>query len=669
MSAATWGWLVLLFPLLGSIAIGLGFRALPERAAGVIGIASIALAFACGVATLVTLLGEDPESRHHASSLWDYANAGGLDIQLGILVDPLSVFMVLVVTGVSTLIHLYSFGYMRSDRGYRRFFAYLNFFVFSMLLLVLAGNFVLLTVGWAFVGFASYALISFWYRRETATRAGMKAFVINVVGDIGLVLAAFLIFRELGSFEFGAVFERAPEAFTTNEWTITAICLLLLVGAFAKSAQLPLHTWLPDAMEGPTPVSSLIHAATMVTAGVYLIARTHPLFGLAPTAADIAAFVGLATLLVAGTIALVVTDLKRAIAYSTMSQIGYMIVGVSIGAFSAGMFHLMTHAFFKALLFMAAGSIIAAMANRQNIDEMSGFGRAMRFTAAMLLIGSLALAAFPTTSGFFSKDEILAFAEARGGMYMIFTVLGYVGALLTAVYSFRLVFRILPGKPCREAQELIETGHVAHGEPVNPVTGEAEDTEVGFPGPEHHIAEQSWSMKVAMGTLGVLALIGGLIQVPGVDHLITSFLEPVFHDSPLSHIHPSAGAEWLGLGIGGVISLTGIGIAYFLYVARPETPALVIRRLRPLHTLFLNKWYFDEAIDLLVVRPVLAIGCFADRTFERFVVDGLVSGTKEAVGGAGGFVRAVQSGFVRSYALLLIAGFAGLALYFLIVAS
>ena len=341
----------------------------------------IGLAFLCGVAALINLLGEPPDARHHASSLWDYAGAAGLNIKLGIYVDPLSTFMVLVVTGVSTLIHLYSFGYMQSDEGYHRFFSYLNFFVFSMLLLVLAGNFVLLIVGWAFVGFASYALISFWYRRTTATKAGMKAFVINVVGDIGLVLAAFLIFRELGTFEYSEVFAKAPHVFHTNEWTVTAICLLLLVGAFAKSAQLPFHTWLPDAMEGPTPVSSLIHAATMVTAGVYLIARTHVLFVLAPTAADIAAFVGLATLLIAGTIAIVMTDLKRAIAYSTMSQIGYMIMGVSIGAYAQGLFHLMTHAFFKALLFMAAGSFISAMANIQDIDRMSGFWKAMRFTS------------------------------------------------------------------------------------------------------------------------------------------------------------------------------------------------------------------------------------------------------------------------------------------------
>jgi NADH-quinone oxidoreductase subunit L len=669
MSATAWAWLVLLFPLLGSIAIGLGFRVLPARVAGAIGTLSIALAFACGIGALLSLLGEDPEARHHASSLWDYASAGGLDIKLGIFVDPLSVFMVLVVTGVSTLIHLYSYGYMQSDEGYHRFFSYLNFFVFSMLLLVLAGNFVLLIVGWAFVGFASYALISFWYRRETATRAGMKAFVINVVGDIGLVLAAFLIFRELGSFDFGPVFEKAPGVFQTNEWTITAICLLLLVGAFAKSAQLPLHTWLPDAMEGPTPVSSLIHAATMVTAGVYLIARTHVLFELAPTAADVAAFTGLATLLVAATMALVMTDLKRAIAYSTMSQIGYMVMGVSIGAYSAGMFHLMTHAFFKALLFMAAGSIIAAMANDQNIDRMSGFGRAMRFTSIAFLCGALALAAFPGTSGFFSKDEILAFAEARGGMYLIFTVLGYFGALLTAVYSFRLVFRVLPGTPCREAQELIETGHVAHGEPRNPATGELEDSGVGFPGPEHHIAEQTWSMRAAMAVLAALALVGGLVQVPGLDDVVGGFLEPVFEASPLAHIHPSLAEDYVGLGVGGAIALLGIGIAYLLYVAQPQRPRQLEARLRPLHTLFANKWYFDEAIDLLVVRPALAVGRFADRVFERLVVDGLVSGTEGTVRGAGGVVRAVQSGFVRSYALLLLVGFAGLALYFLLSSS
>src|SRR3954447_9768607 len=608
MSATAWCWLVLLFPLLGSAVIALGFRALPRKVAGTIGTVAIGLSFACGVAALIGLLGDSPEARHHASSLWDYASVAGLEIKLGIFVDPLSVFMVLVVTGVSTLIHLYSFGYMESDEGYHRFFSYLNFFVFSMLLLVLAGNFVLLIVGWAFVGFASYALISFWYRRTTATRAGMKAFVINVVGDIGLVLAAFLIFQQLGTFEYTEVFAKAPEVFHTNEWTVTAICLLLLVGAFAKSAQLPFHTWLPDAMEGPTPVSSLIHAATMVTAGVYLIARTHALFVLAPTAADIAAFVGLATLLVAATIALVMTDLKRAIAYSTMSQIGYMIMGVSIGAYSAGMFHLMTHAFFKALLFMAAGSIIAAMGNNQDIDGMKGFGKAMRFTSLTMLCGGLALAAFPGTSGFFSKDEILAYATARGGMYTIFTVLGYFGALLTAIYTFRLIFRVLPGKPCPEAQELIDSGHVPHAHPSNPATGEEEDADVGFPGADHHIAEQSPAMRLAMAVLAFLALFAGLVQVPGVDNLVANFLDPVFADSPLAAIHPSTSWSWIGLAIGGVTSVAGIAVAYWLYVLRPGTTAKLIERFGPLHAFLVDKWYFDEAIDVLVVRPALAVG-------------------------------------------------------------
>ena len=334
MSATTFAWLVLGFPLLGSMVIALGWRALPGRSAGWIGTAAIGLAFAASLGALAGVLGEPVEGRQLTDSLWDYASAAGLEIQLSVLVDPLSVFMCLVVTGVSTLIHLYSVAYMESDAGYRRFFSYLNFFVFSMLLLILAGNFVILIVGWAFVGFASYALISFWYRRRTATGAGIKAFVINVIGDVGLVIAAFLVVRELGTLDFLESFEGARETFATNEGVVVAICVLLVVGAFAKSAQIPFHTWLPDAMEGPTPVSALIHAATMVTAGVYLIARMFPFFELAPTAADISAFLGLATVIVAATIALVVTDLKRIIAYSTISQIGYMIVGVSIGASS-----------------------------------------------------------------------------------------------------------------------------------------------------------------------------------------------------------------------------------------------------------------------------------------------------------------------------------------------
>jgi NADH-quinone oxidoreductase subunit L len=669
MSATAFAWLVLAFPLAGSIVIGVGYRRWSGRMAGWIGTGAIGLAFASSIGAFVVLLGEPEEGRQLTSTAWDYATSVGLDIQLGILVDPLSVVMCLIVSGVSMLIHLYSTAYMVSDQGYARFFAYLNFFVFSMLLLVLAGNFVLLVVGWAFVGFASYALISFWYRRGTATAAGMKAFVINVVGDIGLVLAAFLIFRELGVFDYLTVFEEAPSHFDPDGGTIVAICLLLLVGAFAKSAQLPLHTWLPDAMEGPTPVSALIHAATMVTAGVYLIARMHPLYELAPTAADIAAFGGLATLIVAATIALVVTDLKRIIAYSTMSQIGYMIVAVSIGAYTAGIFHLMTHAFFKALLFMAAGSIIGAMAGNQNIDRMSGFRKAMPFTSLTLIIGALALAGFPLTSGFFSKDEIMVFAAERGGMYWIFAIAGYAAAFLTAFYAFRIGFRVTLGDPCPEARELLEEGHLAHGEPENPATGEKEDTDVGFPGSEHHIAERAPGMRIAMETLAVLSLVAGVIQIPGITAGLEHFLAGTFEDSELFHIVPSEESAYLGLLVGAVLSIAGIGLAYFAYVARPGLTGRLRGRFGAVHDFLQRKWYFDEIIDFLIYRPVIRTGQFANNVIERVLVDGIVTATVGAIREVGLLVRGAQSGFVRAYALLVLGGFAALALYFLVVSQ
>jgi NADH-quinone oxidoreductase subunit L len=668
MSATAYGWLVLAFPLAGTLINGLGFRRLPGRTPGWIGTAAITLSFLASLGMLVELLDVGGDKRHFTSSLYDYASAAGLDIHLNILVDPLSVFMCLIVSGVSALIHLYSVSYMTSDRGFARFFTYLNFFVFSMLLLVLAGNLVLLIVGWAFVGFTSYALISFWYRRRTATAAGMKAFVINVVGDVGMVLAAFFIFRDLNTFDLQGIFSAAQSTFHTNQGVAIAICLLLMVGAFAKSAQIPLHTWLPDAMEGPTPVSALIHAATMVTAGVYLIARFWPVFELAPTAQDIVAVVGLVTLLVAATIALVVTDLKRIIAYSTMSQIGYMMVGVGIGAYSAGLFHLMTHAFFKALLFMAAGSVIGAMANRQNIDLMSGFRRAMPFTSALLIVGALALAAFPFTSGFFSKDEILVFAADRGGGYWIFTIGGYLGALLTAFYAFRIGFRVVLGEPCEEAKEL-EQGHIHHAEPENPATGEKEDTEVGFPGPTHQIAEREMPMKVAMSVLGFGALFAGFLQIPGVDNVIENFLDPTFAGSRFASTIPSDGAAWFGLLVGAIVSLAGIGIAYWMYVLRPGVSAELIRRFRWAHDFLEHKWYFDEAIDLLVYRPALAVGRWANTIFERYVVQGLVVAATDLVRGASAGVRGVQSGYLRSYALLLVTGFAGLGLYFLLQSS
>jgi len=668
MSPTTWGWLVLLFPLLGTVVIGVGFKRW-TRAAGVIGTGAIALSFVAAVGTLLSLLGRPEDGRELTSSLWSYASSVGVDGKLQILVDPTSVFMILVVSGVSTLIHLYSVSYMKSDEGYARYFAYLNFFVLSMLLLVLGGNFIVLIIGWAFVGAASYLLISFWYRRTTATGAGIKAFVINVVGDVGIVLGTFFIFRHTHTVSFLGTFKAAPHVFHTDSTDLVAGCLLFLVGAFAKSAQVPLHTWLPDAMEGPTPVSSLIHAATMVTAGVYLIVRLHPLFQMAPTAAEVGAIIGCATLLIAGSIALAVTDLKRVIAYSTMSQIGYMIMGASAGAYSAALFHLMTHAFFKALLFMAAGSIIGAMAGEQSLDRMHGFRKALPFTFACFLVGGLALSGIPPFSGWLSKDDIIAYLNNRGGIYEALGILGYAGALLTGLYTFRMIFRAFWGEPSPEAVEL-EQGHVAHAHtPRNPMTGEEEDTDVGFPGPEHAIAEREWPMKVAMGTLSVLAVVGGVLQIPGVDHVIQNFLAPSLAGAPLASAahEPSTGPAWIGLIIGAVIGVFGISLAYRIYVARPGTSAVLQRRLPLVHNFLVHKWYFDELIDYVVVRPALMSGRFAEGVLDRIVVSGaLTGGVAGAVRSGGAAVRRAQTGFLRYYAAALILGLSFVVLYFLI---
>jgi NADH-quinone oxidoreductase subunit L len=681
--ATTYGWLVLAFPLLGTLVTSFGYRVLPGRSAGWIGTAAIFLAFLAALGALISLQGHASDHRQIVSSLWNYASTVGIDARMSILVDPLSVFMILVVSGVSTLIHLYSISYMDKDRGFVRYFSYLNFFVFSMLLLVLAGNFLLLIVGWAFVGAASYLLISFWYRRTTATKAGIKAFVINVLGDAGLVLGTYFIFKHTHTLDFlksfhaaeaGAFGHTAAGANATNPGDLVAGCILLLVGAFAKSAQIPLHTWLPDAMEGPTPVSSLIHAATMVTAGVYLIARMHPLFELAPAAQDVGAVVGAATLLIAGTIGLAQTDIKRVIAYSTMSQIGYMIMGVSVGAYAAGLFHLMTHAFFKALLFMAAGSVIGAMGGEQSLQKMGGFRKAMPFTYACFIIGGLALSGIPPFSGFFSKDEILLVTGERGGWHWALYVVGYIGAFFTAVYTFRMIFRAFHGEPVAEAREL-EEGHLHHADvPRNPANGEEEDTDVGFPGPNHAIAERALPMRIAMGLLALGAVGAGLIQIPKVDFVVDDFLRPSFATSKLYEPHTKTGLLAIGLTLGTLIGLAGIGLAYRIWIVggrdaegRFPVAAAIQARTRPLYELFVNKWYFDEAIDLLVVRPMAAAGAFARDTFERvFVDDTLIGGTTGIVRAGSAAVRAAQSGFVRYYAALLVLGVAGVGFYFLL---
>jgi NADH-quinone oxidoreductase subunit L len=670
MSLGTASWLILACPLAGTLVLGLGFKVWSARLAGAIGTLAIAAAFVFAIVAFFKLQDLPEDARHLTDSLWTYFSTGGVDVQMSVYVDPLSIFMALVVTGVSTLIHLYSTAYMRSDEGVVRYFAYLNFFVFSMLVLVLAGNFFLLIVGWAFVGAASYLLISFWYRRTTATKAGIKAFVINVFGDVGLVLGAFFIFKHTGTLDYAKTFAEAPNVFAPNDTDLVVGCLLLLVGAFAKSAQVPLHTWLPDAMEGPTPVSSLIHAATMVTAGVYLIARMHPLFQIATTAADVGVIVGMLTLLIAGTIGLVMTDLKRIIAYSTMSQIGYMIMGVSAAAYVGGLFHLMTHAFFKALLFMAAGSVIGAMGGAQSIEKMRGLRKAMPFTFMCFIVGGLALTAVVPFSGFFSKDELLFQVGERGGWYYVPYAAGYIGAFLTGIYTWRMIFRVFWGDPCPEAQEL-EAGHLYHPhEATNPANGEVEDQEVGFPGPEHVVAERSIAMKVAMGALAVLATIGGVVGIPHVTDWLDTFLEPTFADSTVEVHGDHNGLLWFGMILGTVIALAGIYTAYRIWVAKPGTAARLQERFAGIHTFLSHKWYFDELIDVLVVRPFAWFGRFGQHTVERLFVDGaLVGGASGIVRAGSAAVRAAQTGFLRYYAGVILLGVGVVVLYFLLQAS
>ena len=449
MTAAYAAWIALLAPLAGlafTIAIG---SSVSRKTVGVIASGAMLGAFVASCVALFSLLSRSPGHRVELSTGWHWLSAGTFQSNVSILVDPLSVIMLLVVTGVGFLIHAYSVGYMHGDREERRFFAYLNLFVFSMLVLVLAGDFIILLAGWGLVGLSSYLLIGFWWERPSAVAAAKKAFIMNAIGDIGIALGLFVIWDHVHSLDYLTVFGKAggPEI-PIGSHTANWIALLLLVGAVAKSAQLPLQTWLPDAMEGPTPVSALIHAATMVTAGVYLVARMWPLYTAAPQISDLVALIGVATLTMAGLIALVQTDIKRVIAYSTMSQIGYMFCAVGIGAYSAGIYHLLTHAFFKALLFLGAGVVIHALEDEQDIRKMGGLRRFMPYTAALMWIGGLALAGIPPFAGFFSKDQILADAMHVGGIVgWIVWSLGLVGAFVTSIYTFRLLLRVFSGAP------------------------------------------------------------------------------------------------------------------------------------------------------------------------------------------------------------------------------
>ena len=636
MTATYAAWVALATPLAGlAFAIGVG-PSVSRRTVGVICSGAILAGFVASCVALVSLLRHAPGQRVEVSTGWHWVSAGQFQTHVSILVDPLSVIMLLVVTGVGFLIHAYSVGYMHGDREERRFFAYLNLFVFSMLLLVLAGDFIILLVGWGMVGLSSYLLIGFWWERPAAVAAAKKAFIMNAIGDIGIALGIFVIWNHVHSTDYLTVFGQAggtgiPIGSHTANW----IALLLLLGAVAKSAQLPLQTWLPDAMEGPTPVSALIHAATMVTAGVYLVARMWPLYTAAPDVSDLVALIGAATLTMAGLIALVQTDIKRVIAYSTMSQIGYMFCAVGIGAYSAGIYHLLTHAFFKALLFLGAGVVIHALDDEQDIRKMGGMRRFMPYTAALMWIGGLALAGIPPFAGFFSKDQILADAMHVGGIVgWIVWSLGLLGAFVTSIYTFRMLLTVFSGHPTPFAAEHAPR-HTEHGE--GPI-----------------------SMLWTIGVLAAGALLAGLLEIPGVTHGMRDFLAPAVPRA----VEATGGQELFTSVLSVAVALAGLAVAYAIWGPSGHGARSWSRASEPLPRLLENKFGFDLAYEILIARPVSALAALGARLWEGRVVAGSMDGPGPVGRWLGGRLSLAQSGLVRSYAVMFAFGIGALAVWF-----
>ena len=606
-------WFILLFPLAGFIFLSWYGNRISKILVGSIGCGVVGASFLTSLVALSNLLFLPAEERvGKVQVLYQWISSGNFKLDLAILVDPLSVFMFLIVTGVGFVIHIYSIGYMHDDPEYARFFSYLNLFIFSMLVLVAAADFFFLIVGWALVGLASYLLIGFYKEKTSAVLAARKAFVMNVIGDVGMVIAAFVIFESFGTLNFIEVFAAAPGTFRINDDQILLITLLLLVGAFAKSAQLPLHTWLPDAMEGPTPVSALIHAATMVTAGVYLIARCHVLYELAPFTMYLIATVGVLTAIFAGTMGMLQYDIKRVIAYSTMSQLGYMFLAMGIGVYSLGMFHLMTHAFFKALLFLAAGSVIHAMDGEQDIRKMGGLRKVMPLTHATFLIGALALAGFPLTSGYFSKEAIILSSYHEDMGNFIFWAIALITAGMTAFYIFRVYFSTFIG----------ETRS-----------------------PDAHPHESPTTMVLPLIILAVFALGGGLLSP-----LVDGFLAPVF-GREAHHFHDGF-LETIAL----IAGIGGIATAALVYQVSKDRIELIKEAFAPLYDLVFHKYYIDEIYDLLIVKPTKAIGAFMEEKAEKQGIDFAVDEVGFQVKEVSRRISFWQSGRIRSYALNMVAG-------------
>jgi len=619
-------WICLLSPLAAAGLITLAGERITRRGAGYLATLSCFVSFGGAIAAFVSLLGRHAEQRSVLSTAWIWITGGTFRSGFEVLIDPLSVMMMLIVSGVGALIVLYSIGYMDGDREERRYFAYMALFVFSMLLLVQGGNLLILLAGWGMVGLSSYLLIGFWHERPSAIAAAKKAFVMNAIGDATMALALFLLIQKAGSVEFGIL---------GGEYSSTVanlVALGLLGGAVAKSAQLPLQTWLPDAMEGPTPVSALIHAATMVTAGVYLIVRTHAIFESAPHVADLAAGLGTATLLVAGLVALVQVDIKRVIAYSTMSQIGYMFLAVGLGAYANGMFHLMTHAFFKALLFMAAGIVIHTLTDEQDIRKMGGLRRLLPKTFIAFAIGSVALVGLPPFAGFFSKDSILADAMDRGAYGYVLWVAGLAGTFLTGLYTFRLLFLVFWGEPSPFVRE-------------------------HFHALKRDLA--GLTMGVPVAVLAVLSVIGGWIQFAPLWHPVETWLQSVAE--PV--VTPTDWQEAISSALAVLLGLLGIYVAWALYAVKTFT----VPRFAFAQRVLEHRFYFDELYDALFYRPTVWLA----KALYRGVEDPLIAESSTSLGqdtrNLGRVVARLQTGLVRTYVLAIASSAAVLAIVFIAV--
>ena len=607
-----------LLPLAGFLINGLLRNKLSKAATGIIGSGVVLVAFLLSFMVFnATRAGET-----QVFQLFDFINVKNLKIAFEFQVDQLTSLFLMVITGVGFLIHVYSTAYMHeeSDAHFARYFSYLNLFVFSMLLLVMGGNYVIMFIGWEGVGLCSYLLIGYWFKNTEYNNAAKKAFVMNRIGDLGFLIAVFWIIQTFGTVSFNGVFSQLPGSFSST--AITGITLCLLVGAMGKSAQIPLYTWLPDAMAGPTPVSALIHAATMVTAGIYMIARSNFLYVLAPASMHVVAIVGLATALLAATIALKQNDIKKVLAYSTVSQLGYMFLGLGVGAFTGAVFHVMTHAFFKALLFLGAGSVIHGMHHEQDMRNYGGLKKMMPVTHITMLLGCLAIAGIPPFSGFFSKDEILINAIAANPVYY---ALGIAGALMTAFYMFRLYAMTFLGSYRGDAH--------------------------------HHPHESPKAMTIPLILLAILSVVGGLVGIPelfmGNGHRLEEFLAPVFENSKSfmeRHNHPSHSMEWMLLGVSVSLIVVAIVLALRVFSKYEKTDADATG----LGKLLQNKWYVDELYDALIVKPVLALGNVLGNVIEKSGIDRLVNGVGKGIQYSSRQLRLMQNGNVGAYLLMMV---------------